>query len=266
MPTRDSTPLGAPVWIELSTSDPDRAKDFYSRLFGWTWQDLGEEFGHYVNFSKDGVLIAGLMRNSQPDNPDSWLTYLFSADAKATAEAMVAAGGQMFFEPMDVMGLGTMAVGSDATGATVGVWQPGSHRGFALVGEAGAPVWHELHTRDYDVAVPFYQEAFGWSTATMSDTDDFRYTVMMDGGQQYAGLMDSAGFLPPGMPSNWQVYLGADDVDATLATVVELGGIVTQAAEDTPFGRLAQAADPTGVLFKLSSLPTSTGAAASTDA
>jgi len=88
----------------------------------------------------------------------------------------------------------------------------------------------------------------------MSDTDDFRYTVMVAGGTQLAGVMDAATFLPPGTPSNWQVYLGSEDVDATLAKVVELGGAVTQAAEDTPYGRLAQAADPTGAVFKLSSL------------
>ena len=32
---------------------------------------------------------------------------------------------------------------------------------------------------------------------------------------------------------------------------MELGGKVTQPAEDTPYGRLAQAADPTGTAFKL---------------
>jgi predicted enzyme related to lactoylglutathione lyase len=254
VPTRDSAPLGAPVWIELSTSDPQRAKDFYPQLFGWTFEDLGEDFGNYVGFDKDGVAVAGMMKNPQPGAPDSWTTYLASDDAKATAGAVVAGGGKVLLEPIDVMSLGTMAVVSDPSGAVVGIWQPGAHKGFGVVGEAGAPVWHELHSRDYVVAVPFYEEVFGWQTSTMSDTDEFRYTVMVTDGQQYAGLMDSASFLPPGVPSNWQIYFGAEDVDATLARAVELGGTVTQPAEDTPYGRLAQVADPTGALFKLSSL------------
>ncbi len=28
--------VGAPCWIDLYSSDADRAKDFYGRLFGWT--------------------------------------------------------------------------------------------------------------------------------------------------------------------------------------------------------------------------------------
>lgn len=38
---------------------------------------------------------------------------------------------------------------------------------------------------------------------------------------------------------------------ASVAEVTELGGSVVQAPEDTPYGRLAHAADPLGVHFKL---------------
>jgi uncharacterized protein len=255
MPTRDSAPLGAPVWIDLSSSDPQRAKDFYGQVFGWTFQDTSEEYGNYVNFSKDGVLVAGMMKNDGTGAPDGWTTYLSSADAKATADAVLTAGGQVLMEPMQVGPQGTMALVTDVGAAVIGIWQPGEHKGFGLVGEAGAPIWHELHTRDYPTIVPFYQRAFGWQTSVMSDTDEFRYTVMEVDGVQYAGVMDSASFLQPGVPSNWQVYLGATDVDATLARIQELGGAVTQPAEDTPFGRLAQATDPMGAHFRLSSLP-----------
>jgi predicted enzyme related to lactoylglutathione lyase len=41
------------------------------------------------------------------------------------------------------------------------------------------------------------------------------------------------------------------DTDAALARVVELGGTVLRAAADTPFGRLAEAADPTGARLRL---------------
>jgi len=53
------------------------------------------------------------------------------------------------------------------------------------------------------------------------------------------------------MPSYWAVYFGVDDADKTLARITDLGGGVVQAAEDTPYGRLATASDPTGALLKL---------------
>ena len=53
---------------------------------------------------------------------------------------------------------------------------------------------------------------------------------------------------------NWDFFLGADDVDKTVQLIVENGGSVVRAAEDTPYGRLAAVADPTGAGFNLSSL------------
>ena len=66
--------------------------------------------------------------------------------------------------------------------------------------------------------------------------------------------MDGAGFLPDGVPSNWTIYFGAEDVDKTLGVIADNGGAVLRGAEDTPYGRLAAATDPTGVIFNLSSL------------
>ena len=47
------------------------------------------------------------------------------------------------------------------------------------------------------------------------------------------------------------MYFRTDDADATIARARELGGSVIQPAEDTPYGRLATLADPTGAAFKL---------------
>ena len=41
MPKPDITP-GAPCWIDLMTSDTEKAKTFYNALFGWTYE-TGDE-------------------------------------------------------------------------------------------------------------------------------------------------------------------------------------------------------------------------------
>ena len=66
MPTRTSVPVGAPSWVDLMTSDPDRSRAFYSELFGWTAEEPNEEFGGYFNFTHGGVRVAGGMK-AQPD-------------------------------------------------------------------------------------------------------------------------------------------------------------------------------------------------------
>jgi predicted enzyme related to lactoylglutathione lyase len=252
MATRDTAPVGAPCWTDLLSSDTDRSIAFYSQLFGWTADPPAQEFGGYINFRKNGVLIAGLM-GRQPgwEMPDAWSVYLTTDDARKTVDVARANGGQVQSEPMDVGPLGTMAILGDPGGATIGLWQPGEHRGFGLVAEDGAPSWFELQTRDYNAAVDFYREVFRWNAATMSDTPEFRYTTLKIGEDMYAGIMDSSQFHPAGLPAYWSVYFGADDVDATISKLVELGGQVRRPAEDTPYGRLAVAVDPTGAEFKL---------------
>jgi predicted enzyme related to lactoylglutathione lyase len=144
-----------------------------------------------------------------------------------------------------------MAVVTDPGGAAIGMWQPGVHKGFGVFGEAGTPSWFELHTRDYEAAVAFYRDVFRWDTDVAGDTPEFRYTTLKHGDGWLAGIMDASAFLPEGVPNHWSVYFGVDDADTTLAQIAKLGGSTVTPAEDTPYGRLATATDPTGAQFKL---------------
>jgi len=249
---------GAPIWTDLATAEPARAEDFYGQVFEWAIREPGVESGGYVNFFLGEDVVAGMIGN-RPDSgfPDGWTTYLASADVRATAAAVPEAGGEVVREPMDIHDVGSMALVRDAGGASVGLWQPGTHRGFGARGRAGAPAWHELHTWKYAETVRFYEQALQWRTSVMGDSPDFRYTVMVDDqGVQLAGIMDGSVYAPEGQPS-WSTYWGSDDVDATLSAVERMGGRILQPAEDTPYGRLAQAADPTGATFKVISIRTS---------
>ncbi|MGH9225560.1 MAG: VOC family protein [Acidimicrobiales bacterium] len=252
MPARETAPNGAPCWVDLMTSDVEGSRRFYGELFGWTSDEPNTDFGGYFNFHKEGTMIAGGMPTMGEGGPtDVWSVYLKTDDARKTFEVATAEGAQVLSEPMDVAEFGTMAVIADPTGAAIGIWQPDTHQGFGVLGEPGTPAWFELHTRDYPTAVAFYRTAFGWDAQTMSDTPELRYTVQSDGEDQLAGIMDASSFLPEGVPAYWAVYFAVADVDAALAKTMELGGSIVQPAEDTPYGRLATAVDPSGGVFKL---------------
>jgi uncharacterized protein len=252
MPNRTIAIDGAPCWVDLMTSDPARSREFYTQLFGWTAEEPNMEFGGYFNFNQNGVRVAGCMA-SQPgsDMPDLWSVYLASVDINGTLEGATRRGGQVLMGPMNVGDLGAMGVVTDAGGAAIGVWQPGTFQGFGVFAETGTPSWFELSARDYPASIDFYRDVFGWDALPVSDTPEFRYTVLRHGEDWLAGIMDAGGFLPEGVPPHWSVYFGVDDTDAALTRVTELGGEVVMGAEDTPYGRLATAADPTGALFKL---------------
>ena len=244
--------VGAPCWIDLYSSDTDKATDFYGTVFGWTTESAGPEFGGYFTFLKEGKHVAGCMHNDgQQGYPDAWTVYLMTDDIGRTVEAAAAKGGQVHLEPMDIAQNGRMAMLGDPGQAAIGVWQPGTQSGFELRNEIGTASWFELQTRDYDASVDFYRDVFGWDAHTMSDSPEFRYTTLGEGDDALAGIMDATQFLPEGAPASWSIYFGVEDTDAALEQIAQLGGKIVRPAEETPYGRLAQAADPTGTLFKL---------------
>jgi predicted enzyme related to lactoylglutathione lyase len=249
-------PIGAPCWIDLLTSDAGRARAFYPGVFGWTAGEGAEQFGGYFMFMRDGVPVAGCMQKvaGMPggDEPDEWGVYLSSPDAKVTVDKVIAGGGTLRVGPVDIADLGTEAVFDDVSGARIGVWEAKAFPGITTFNEPAAPTWFGMLTSDYAGSVAFYENAFGWQTRVASDTPQYRSTVLTAGGEDFAGIADaSSGDLAGRQADRWEVYLRVADLDAALARVAELGGTVLKEAADTPFGRLAEAADPTGARFNL---------------
>ena len=248
MAERSSYEPGTPSWIDLGTTDVAGAQSFYGSLFGWTFDDQGEEAGHYVMCLKDGKPVAGMMQ-ADPDSgmPVAWSSYVTVRDADATAAAVRDAGGQVLQEPFDVMTAGRMSVLMDPTGAVICTWQPNEHIGAHLVNEHGALTWNELITPDPDAAAAFYGKVFGWAAEPFGGD----YT-----GFKLAGRDDAiAGMMRPpmeGMPPYWNVYFAVDDCDATAGAAESAGASVLMPPTDMEgVGRLAALMDPQGAGFSV---------------
>lgn len=114
-------------WNELSTTDQDRAVNFYSRHFGWTQEgemDMGE-FGKYRFIQANGVGIGAVMRKP-PQLPVSLWTYYFGVeDINRAAAAVTAGGGQIMHGPMEIPGGEFSLNGMDPQGAPFGLVGPG---------------------------------------------------------------------------------------------------------------------------------------------
>jgi predicted enzyme related to lactoylglutathione lyase len=233
MPVPPRLPQGSPVWADLLSSDPDRAVAFYGRVFGWTAVQLGPQAGGYINFLKHHEVVAGLLANTG-HSPDLWTVYLSTDDADDTAATVLANGGRVYVH--DTAGdLGRMVVFGAPDGELLGAWQAGTHRGYGLTGETGTPVWHELHTAHYEAALEFYRSVFDWEPQVLSDSPDFRMSTIGTPSGMVAGVF----------------YFGVTDVDETSTLITMLGGAVLDDPVDSPFGRLAHAADPSGALFTI---------------
>ena len=154
----------------------------------------------------------------------------------------------MVVEPIDVMGMGKMAVFNDPTGATCGLWEPGSFAGAELVNEDGSFGWNELGTRDVPAAREFYGQVFGWTVEEQEMPGMGTYNVWKDGEHVRGGMMDISG-MSAEAPSSWLVYFTVPDADAAVETTKAGGGQLLQGPVDISVGRLAVLMDAQGAMF-----------------
>jgi uncharacterized protein len=243
---------GTPCWVDLMARDQQAALDFYRDLFGWSGTPGPAEFGGYAVCELAGKAVAGIgpsmAPEGMPEPPTVWTGYLASTDARATQDAVVAAGGALLVPAVDVGALGRMLVVADPQGAVFGVWQPGEFFGARVVNETGALTWNELHTSDVAAATAFYGEAFGIEIVPMDGADS--YWELRVGGRAVGGVTLLAGD-PPGTPAHWLTYFAVDDVDSSVDTVVKRGGTVLAPPFDMMAGRMSVVADPQGATFAM---------------
>ncbi|WP_027479140.1 VOC family protein [Gryllotalpicola ginsengisoli] len=244
---------GLPIWADATSPDVDASLAFYQGLFGWTPYAPGGEYGRYVTFFHDGKPVAAVGPTWNEGERPLWKPYFQTADSGATATAVTAAGGRVLAPPIPVGDAGTLAIFADAAGAVFGTWEPGTMSGYELWGEVGSVVYTELHAGDYRLQLTFYGEVLHWATAVMSDSDAFRYTTFGPGepGDVVGGVFDATDALPESSPGEWKIYFGTAGVAASVARVRELGGEIVREVWDSPFGRMAEVADPVGARFLL---------------
>lgn len=241
---------GAFCWIDLMTRDTAAAKAFYGALMGWSAQDiaLGPNAA-YTMLKKGDRPAAGMVAASgeMQGAPPCWMSHVYVTDIDALAERARSLGGTV--RAMGEAGdKGRFAVVADPTGAVFVMWQPNGELD-TVVGEAGTLVWNELWTPDMEKAAAFYTGLFGWTSRPMPASHP--YVVFENEGRACGGMMtlpeDAAKM---GAPPVWMVYLGADDVDASIEKATSLGARVLCPATDIPdIGRFSVLSDPQGAAF-----------------
>jgi uncharacterized protein len=252
MSERDGYEPGVPCWVDTRQPDPEGAIDFYTRLFGWEAEPLGD----YAVCRLRGADVAAIAGGA--GSAPTWSTHIWVESADEAAAGVIEAGGRVVAEPVDVADAGRTAVLADPAGAEFSVWEPGSRKGAQRVNEPAAWAMSALSTPDPEGAKAFYGAVFGWETSTFP-AGEIEFTLWRLPG--YVGGEPSqpvpadviAVMGPPAEgPARWSVDFWVDDVDATATTAAELGGTVIAPPMDMPTGRTAVLADPQGAAFSVS--------------
>ena len=241
---------GTFCWFECGTTDAAAAKDFYTKLFGWDAIDVpmpGDTGGAYTLLQVDGADIAGLYELAGPQFegvPSHWMPYVNVESADDSAARAEALGATIVQAPMDVPGVGRLALFADPAGANIAVFQLGDHPGTDP--DKTNLGWAELHTPDTEASKAFYTELFNWSA---KEDPSGEYTEWQVAGNSIGGMMA----IPPEqqrVPPHWLIYAMVAGCDETLARASEMGATIIVPAQDVPnVGRFGVIADPTGAVI-----------------
>ncbi|MDB5225107.1 MAG: Glyoxalase-like domain protein [Candidatus Adlerbacteria bacterium] len=131
------------VHFEIQADDLDRAQKFYETAFGWTFQQMGPEYGNYRVITTgpgpdemaEGVKMedlginGGMMKRNAPlpadgMSPNAFTSVMGVGDIESIMPKIEAAGGKPQTDLMDVPNVGKIRYYKDTEGNLFGIIQP----------------------------------------------------------------------------------------------------------------------------------------------
>ena len=263
-PTGERQP-GKIVWRDLLTNDPAASQRFYSELFGWEFEKIGEASNlrsnsAYTLIRHNGQLIGGMVDtvalNGRSDI-SQWVVLMAVEDLDARMKAVEESGGEIVAPPTDLQARGRLALVRDAEGALLGLLETRDGDPRDSEPEIGGFLWDELWTTDMQNAVDFYNKLAGLVAEPVdidADAGDERTYSLLK-----AGDTPRVGVLPvplEGLDPVWISYIRVEDPAAITAQVPGLGGRIIVEAQPRPLGgEVALVAGPSGAGIALQTWP-----------
>lgn len=122
------------VHFEMPAEDRKRMSNFYTNVFGWETNQLGEDMGNYVVVmttesdkkgpKKLGVINGGFYQKTDDSRLDHPSVVIQVDDIKEHIKKVKTGGGKILGEPMDIPGVGLYASFIDTEGNRLSMLQP----------------------------------------------------------------------------------------------------------------------------------------------
>ena len=111
------------IWFEIPADSPERARKFYTGLFGWKIKKFPgmNDYWHIDTGGDDATPDGGLMARKQPQQPITNYVRVDSVDASAAKVAKL--GGKICMPKTAVPQMGYFAVCQDTEGNTFALWE-----------------------------------------------------------------------------------------------------------------------------------------------
>ena len=258
MPTVAHHSFGKFCWVELATTDPTSAQDFYGSLLGWEFENRYEDGKLiYSMILLRDKHVAGMVQLPPQQNevllPPAWNPYVCVEDARATTKKCTSLGAQVLAGPKDIRDSGVMAALTDPDGVCFYLWQPKRLKGFQVIKESNCYLWVDRYAHDASEESEFYKAALGWDLDDVSSSGNPGYYMfsqpLEEGEDEWDLYLAGVLQLPPDQSSSlphWNVYFQVADLDGSLHSALELGGKQLRPVVENAMGRLVGIQDPQG--------------------
>lgn len=111
----------------------------------------------------------------------------------------------------------------------------------------GEMAWLDLSVKNADEVKGFYQKVIGWTAEPTSMGDYNDYTMMSAAGEAVGGVCHAQG-VNADLPPAWLPYFLVEDIDVSVADVVETGGELVTEIKSMGEDRYAVIKDPAGAV------------------
>jgi predicted enzyme related to lactoylglutathione lyase len=243
------------AWYELTTTDVQSARSFYTKVIGWDVLDASAPGKPYMLFASGPTLVGGLWplaaQARETGARPGWIGYVEVDDVDATAERVRQLGGAVHVEPTDLAGVSRFCVFADPQTARLAAlkWRRPVQGQSPAADARGLVCWHELLAAKEDKALDFYADLFAWRRAESETAESGTYQMFSANGQTIGGVIAK----PPAIGTPfWLYYFLVGNVEAAARRVKTAGGRILHGPVELPGGGwVVQCADPQGAVFAL---------------
>jgi predicted enzyme related to lactoylglutathione lyase len=243
------------AWYELMTTDMAAAKAFYTEVMGWNAWEASAPGTPYTLFGTGQGMVGGLM--GLPEDArrtgvrPAWIGYVGVNDVDAAAHRVERLGGVVHVRPTNVATISRFSVFTDPQSARLALfkWLGPAQEQPAEPGAPGHVGWRELLAADWEQALAFYSELFGWQKADADIDDAGTYQLFSAGDEIIGGMVTKPETIPAPF---WLFYFNASDIDAAVQRIKARGGRILDGPLDVPGGScIVRCEDPQGAVFAL---------------
>ncbi len=110
--------------VELHSKNPKAAREFYSGVFGWTYDEMPMPDGVYVMVrNAEGAQIGGIVKKRDKSAPEAWVGYITVPSVKRTLAKAVRRRAKVVVDYTKIPGMGAFAILKDPRGGSFAVWE-----------------------------------------------------------------------------------------------------------------------------------------------